>query len=517
MSTSGENTHRAAPQAEDHAPYSVYSLREKWFLVAIISFAGLFSPLTANIYLPAIPVIVNAFHKSTELINLTVTMYLVLQGVAPMFWGPIADSYGRRPVFLACLTVLCVSCIGLALVPTSAYWLLMLLRCLQAAGSASTTTTGAGVIGDIAIPAERGGFFGIYSLGPLVGPSIGPVIGGALADGLGWRAIFWFLCIASAGCFVFLLLFLPETLRAMVGNGSIRPPKIYQPLVPIFAAQRAGQPTSDEDPKIIFKFKNPLRILTYPDVLTLLLFNGILYAVFTVVTASLSSLFTDIYPFLDQTRIGLCFLSIGGGCAVGAIATGRILDREYQAIKRELIKKAMIQQAEDEKQPQPGIATDHEAAAESKKKNIIMEVTKDENFPIERARLRTVPYLLILYAGCVTGYGWCLQRRVSLAGPLILQFLIGLIGIMIMNTTQTLFIDLLPGQSSSITACNNLVRCSLGAALVGVVDIILRALTPGWTYVLFGGLCLVMMPLVFIVQWTGPQCRAKRRARAASA
>ncbi len=44
----------------------------------------------------------------------------------------------------------------------------MLLRCLQAAGSASTTTTGAGVIGDIAIPAERGGFFGIYSLGPLV-------------------------------------------------------------------------------------------------------------------------------------------------------------------------------------------------------------------------------------------------------------------------------------------------------------------------------------------------------------
>ncbi len=61
--------------------------------------------------------------------------------------------------------------------------------------------------------------------------------------------------------------FLPETLRAMVGNGSIRPPKIYRPLVPIFAAQRSGQPTSDEDPKIIFKFKNPLRILTYPDVL----------------------------------------------------------------------------------------------------------------------------------------------------------------------------------------------------------------------------------------------------------
>lgn len=51
-----------------------------------------------------------------------------------------------------------------------------------------------------------------------------------------------------------------------------------------------------------------------------------------------------------------------------------------------------------------------------------MEVTKEENFPIERARLRTVPVMLVVYAACVIGYGWCLQRRVSLAGPLVLQF-----------------------------------------------------------------------------------------------
>ena len=58
--------------------------------------------------------------------------------------------------------------LGLALVPTNAYWLLMLLRCLQAAGSASTVALGAGVIADIATRAERGGFFGLFSLGPMV-------------------------------------------------------------------------------------------------------------------------------------------------------------------------------------------------------------------------------------------------------------------------------------------------------------------------------------------------------------
>lgn len=42
------------------------------------------SPLTANIYLPAIPTIAAAFNKSTELINLTVTVYMVLQGICKL-------------------------------------------------------------------------------------------------------------------------------------------------------------------------------------------------------------------------------------------------------------------------------------------------------------------------------------------------------------------------------------------------------------------------------------------------
>jgi MFS family permease len=96
-----------------------------------------------------------------------------------MVWGPVADRKGRRPAFLACLLLLSLSCVGLALVPTNAYWLLMLLRCVQAAGSASTVALSSGVMGDIATPAERGGYVGISGVGTLLGPAIGPVIGGA--------------------------------------------------------------------------------------------------------------------------------------------------------------------------------------------------------------------------------------------------------------------------------------------------------------------------------------------------
>ena len=62
--------------------------------------------------------------------------------LAPMFWGTLSDRRGRRPMMIACLVTLCLSCVGLALVPTSAYWLLMLLRCFQAIGSASTVALG---------------------------------------------------------------------------------------------------------------------------------------------------------------------------------------------------------------------------------------------------------------------------------------------------------------------------------------------------------------------------------------
>jgi MFS family permease len=119
----------------------------------------------------------------------------LIRSSAPLAWGTLADRIGRRPLFLLCLFLLSASCIGLALVPTNAYWLLMVLRCLQAAGSASTVALGqdsrfsggnrrlnpptaAGCMGDIATPAERGGFFGFSGIGTLLGPAIGPVIGG---------------------------------------------------------------------------------------------------------------------------------------------------------------------------------------------------------------------------------------------------------------------------------------------------------------------------------------------------
>jgi hypothetical protein len=46
------------------ATESGFSSKEKWFIVSLASLAALFSPFTANIYLPVIPAVSRDFHKS---------------------------------------------------------------------------------------------------------------------------------------------------------------------------------------------------------------------------------------------------------------------------------------------------------------------------------------------------------------------------------------------------------------------------------------------------------------------
>ncbi|KAG6330132.1 hypothetical protein ID866_8957 [Astraeus odoratus] len=482
------------PEEASEMPYSIYTSREKWFIVSMASVAALFSPLTANVYFPAIPTMATDFHVSIELINLTVTVYMVFQGVspyiaAPVFWGPLADHVGRRPIFLACLLVLSLACIGLALIPTSDYWLLLLLRCVQAAGSASTVALGAGIIADIATRAERGGFFGVFTIGPLFGPTFGPVIGGVLTQALGWRWIFWLVAIASAMCFVSLLLFLPETLRRLVGDGSILPSRLYRPLIPLVGKGRQGIAVNTGIPA---PFTNPLRILTYLDVSVLLVFNATQYAVFYAFTATISTLFPSAYPYLNETEIGLCFLASGSGTIVGGYGIGKIMDRDYRLLKEKL-------------------SREREAATGTPVRS--EEIISDENFPIEKVRMKTMPVQLLLCVMCCVSYGWCLQQRVSIAVPLVLQFILSLSAISILNITQTLLIDLLPAQGSSITACNNLVRCSFGAACISVIDPMTNAVGVGWTYTILALVSLSTGPMIWLVVWQGPRSRAKRRAR----
>ncbi|CAD6587454.1 MAG: hypothetical protein TREMPRED_004760 [Tremellales sp. Tagirdzhanova-0007] len=441
-------------------PYSSFSSGEKWFIVVLSAVAGTFSPISSNIYVPAIPTVADAFGVSSEDINLTVTVYLIFQALTPAIWGSAADSFGRRPIYLICLFIYVLSCIGLALCPTSAYWLLMLLRIFQATGGSAVIAIGTGVIADIAMPQERGRYLGIFNLCSTFGVSIGPLLGGVLAYTLGWRSIFWFLVISCTVAIVPMLFFFPETLRSLVGDGSIPPPLLNCTPAALRKRRREIKDyrTRGEDMQATRSYRskfNPwasFQLALEPDVILIFLWSSLYYALWYALLAIFSTLLRDVYGS-SEIIIGLCYLPNGIGAGISTVITGRVMDVIYRREKRR-------------------VGGDHRACP--------------EQFRLERTRFLILPYQVGLLMATSISLGWSLEARAPIAVPIILNFFVGISASFL--TTVTIYgVDLFTGQGGAVTATYNLARCLMGAASVSVIQIMNNAMGPGWSFVTLSG------------------------------
>ncbi|KAH7062548.1 major facilitator superfamily domain-containing protein [Macrophomina phaseolina] len=483
------------PSAEPPAPpYHVFTERRKMLMLFIVSLGGFFSPLSSNIYFPALGDISEDLHVSAGLVALTITVYMAVQGIAPSFWAPFADIYGRRVVFIGTFSVYLVANVALGLVDN--FIALMIFRGLQAAGSAATISIGSGVIGDIATSAERGGYVGIYGGVRMLGQSIGPVFGGILTQFLGFRSIFWSLTILGAIALFLILFFLPETLRSVAGNGTVQLTGIHKPFLYHFKPQpdveTAADPNRPRKKLTVAAFFDPLRFLFEKDVFATLLFGGIVYTIWSMITSSTTTLFRELYHIEDLV-LGLAFLPNGAGCVIGSYAAGMLMDFDYKRTLAEYHKKHSIPEGK--------------VLSKSDIKNLA-------DFSIERARLRSAPWFVLLFVGTVAAYGLSLTDE-DIDRPLILQFFISSAATALFSINSALTIDLYPGASASATAVNNLIRCSIGAVGVAIVEPLLQVLDPQWTFIMLSGIALVASPLLFIEMRWGQRWRQEREARLA--
>ncbi|RKO85458.1 major facilitator superfamily domain-containing protein, partial [Blyttiomyces helicus] len=411
-------------------PYTVFPNKAKILIVALVSIAGFFSPLAINIYIPALPEISKELGISNSKAMLSVTSFMIFQGISPSFWATAAESYGRRPVYIATFLVFIIANILLAV--TDTFTSLILLRCLQAAGSSTVISIGAGTIKDIATADVLGSYIGWYGIGKTMGPCIGPVVGGILAAQWGYRSIFWFLTVTSALFMVVMTLTLPETLRSMVGNGSIPAKGIWAPMVNLYPVPKDIAPDyhSLAPKKERMDFLEPLKMLFKKDIFILVATNGVVYGAYYTVSTSAPDTFRTLYG-LSQMQIGLTFIPSGVGAAIGSVIAGNLLDREYLLFVRR------DPDAFPQLQPTPG-----------RKRRVVFP----PEFPLEQARLRAIfPYYGI-YVATMVAYGWCLQAQVSLAVLLFLQFLLAFAATSIYVPLNTLSIDLYPSQAATVAA-----------------------------------------------------------------
>ncbi|KAI0104761.1 MFS general substrate transporter [Nemania sp. FL0031] len=476
------NEFRPSAAAE---PYSIFDRRQKGLIVFIVATAATFSGFASNIYFPALTTIADDLKVSVELINLTVTSYLIFQGIAPSLWGPLSDVRGRRVAYFLTFLVFLGACVGLA--ETKNYATLIVLRSLQSSGSASTIAVGSAVIGDITTREERGGYMGIFQAGLLAPVAVGPVIGGALAASLGWRSIFWFLTIYGGVFLIFLVFSLPETLRSTVGNGGVSssnpivsyPLNLYQKFTTVKFTPQAQPPRATKRAKL--DVIGPFRILFSKQAVSLILFLAIYYAVWQMSITAMSVLFQQRYN-LSETQIGLTFIANGVGSIIGTLVTGRLLDAEYMRVKAKHEASSPGHELETGSTDSPD--TQHD----------------DPDFPLEKARLRLLPFLALLQCASIVAFGWTVQYRVHIAVPIITTFFTGWTVVSIVSVVTTYLIDIFPEQKAASSASVNLARCLLAAGGTSIVTIIIDAVGVGWTFTIAIAAQIVAFVGV-IIQW----------------
>jgi MFS family permease len=475
-------------QVSSGPAYSVFSDSTKRWIIAMAACASFVSPMTANIYFPALNPIAADLGVTVNLINLTLTTYMVFQAIAPTIVGDFGDMAGRRPAFIMCFAIYIFANLGLAV--QNHYAALLVLRMLQSAGSSGTLSLCFAVVADVAVSAERGKYMGIVGAGINIGPALSPVLGGILAEYLGWRAIFWFCLIYAAAWLIPYTLAVPETCRKVVGNGSVPAQGWNMTVIDIFRCRQKLQRTDDDSdnvpPKRDLRFPNPLnalRVVFEKDLGLLLFYNTMIYLVFILIAATLSTEFADIYHLTDL-QIGLCYLPYGLGCCLAAVVQGYILDSNYRRIARKI-----------------GFTIDYKRGDDLR------------DFPIEKARLLPVYPILSVGIAAVICYGWVLHAETNLAGPLVLLFVVGLCVTGSFSILNTLLVDLYPEAPATAVAANNLVRCLFGAAGTAFIESMLRAMGRGWTYTFWALVLVIFSPILWVLTVKGPRWREERRVR----
>ena len=301
--------------------YSVFGRRDKVLVVCLASLAGFFSPFTAFTYFPALRSIADDFDVSIELLNITVTVYLLIQGIVPLLLGDFSENSGRRPAYLLTFSMYCAASVGLALQRN--YAALLVLRMVQSAGASGSIGLAYGVIGDIAAPHERGGYVGYTHIGFNCAPAVGPIIGGVIADRAGWPWIFVFVATASGATLILLSMFLKETARNVVGNGSLMPHGINMSVLQLL--QGRGTKRSDgKRTRMTIRIPNviePLKLIFYKTTFPTLFSNAVFYMLFASLQATLAPLVQDIHG-LSPFQAGLCYLAFGVSCGVASVSVG---------------------------------------------------------------------------------------------------------------------------------------------------------------------------------------------------
>lgn len=426
------------------APYTAFLRQKVRGILLLVTMAGFLGPLSGNIYIPLLPLLESHFEVSATTINATVSVFMAVFAVAPLFWASFADFGGRKILYLISLSIFIVANVLLATVPTHIA-ALFILRVVQAAGVSSVMSVGAGTVADVVPPSNRAKAISYFMLGPQLGPILGPILS-LISSGGKWRLIFGLLAILGFVITMLILFLLPETLRCLVGDGEIYSDSIF--ITPHWIQRRV---VSDKN---AHKFPRPPRpnfktywkLLKYPPVTLISVTGGLLFATFYGMSVTFAKYLQQDYNF-TVLQSCLAYTCPGVSLVCGSIIGGWLSDR----LRRKLVNKG-----------------------------------PESYIPEKRLSLQLIGIIISMVG--ILGYGWCVDKHVHVVSVFVFVFIggFGMTWVFVSNTTY--LTECSTGQPASYVAIGNFMRNVAAAISSAIIERLIHAMGFGWC---FTGLALI--------------------------
>jgi DHA2 family multidrug resistance protein len=179
------------------APGAAFS----WVIAPVVALAAFMEIMDISIANVALPHIAGALSSSQNESTWVLTSYLVTNAIVMPISGWLANTFGRKRLFVTCIAGFTVASLLCGLAPNLPT--LILMRALQGAAGGGLQPVGQAILSDSFPPEKRGMASAIYGIAAVVAPTIGPTLGGWITDSYNWRWIF--LINAPVGVVLILL------------------------------------------------------------------------------------------------------------------------------------------------------------------------------------------------------------------------------------------------------------------------------------------------------------------------
>lgn len=179
-------------------------------LILILGLLSMLMPLAIDMYLPSFPAMTGYFNVDEGRIQMTLNSYIFGFAIGQLFYGPMADSLGRKPVILGGVIVFALASAACAVAESinTFIW----LRFLHGFAAAAASVVINALMRDMFTKDEFSRSMSFVVLVMTIAPLMAPIMGGEMMRWFSWHAIFWSIAIAAVIAVVLVSLFIRETL-----------------------------------------------------------------------------------------------------------------------------------------------------------------------------------------------------------------------------------------------------------------------------------------------------------------